>query len=262
MRYFFIEHEKLANPTPIIHGPDAKHIKNVLRLKPGDQIGLFDGKGFEYEARILTISPIGIEVSIIESFPSASESPIQIVVAQALLKDRKMDNLIRQLTELGVTKWVPFFAARSISRPDNRRLSTRQERWQKIAKEAIKQCKRGRTIEISPIISFEDVLNFGKKCDLKIAFWESEKKSIDSIFSFPGKQSVKKDVNKILIILGPEGGFTSAEIEKAKTYGFVTLGLGPRILRAETATIAACSILQYLFGDMGKKILTNNIIFT
>ena len=249
MRCFFIDHEKVTNPTPVICGTDAKHIKNVLRLKPGDKIGLFDGTGFEYEARILAISPGGVEVSIIKSFPSTSESPVQIIMAQALLKDRKMDNLVRQLTELGITRWIPFFAQRSIPRPDEKRLLTREKRWKKIAQEAVKQCKRGRTTEIDSIVSYEEMLNLGKECDLKVAFWENEKNSIDFVLS----PSVQREVNKIFVIMGPEGGLTKAEIDRAKACGFVTAGLGPRILRAETATIAACSILQHLFGDMGKK---------
>ena len=154
MRYFFIDHEKATNPVPVICGTDAKHIKNVLRLKSGDKIGLFDGTGFEYEARILAISPGGVEVSIIKSFSSTSESPVQIIMAQALLKDRKMDNLVRQLTELGITRWIPFFAQRSISRPDEKRLLTREKRWKKIAQEAVKQCKRGRKTEIDSINDF------------------------------------------------------------------------------------------------------------
>lgn len=249
MRYFFIEHEKVTHPAPVIDGPDAKHIKNVLRLKPGDTIGLFDGTGFEYEARILKLSRGSVEVSIIKSFPSTSESPIQMIVAQALLKDRKMDILVRQLTELGITRWIPFFARRSIPRPDKKRLVKRNKRWQKIAQEAVKQCKRSRPLEIGPTVSFEEVLNLGKECDLKIAFWENEKNPIDSTFS----SLVKKDIQKILMVLGPEGGFTEGEMDRAKACGFIIVGLGPRILRAETATIAACSILQYLFGDIGQK---------
>jgi len=246
MRYFLIEQSQVDNQTPVISGSDAKHIKDVLRLKSGDIIGLFDGKGYEYEARIVALLPAIIKVSILSRSPSLVESPVRITVAQALIKDRKMDGLIRQLTELGISKWVPFIAKRSIPRPDTKQLSARMERWNKITREAIKQSRRGRITEISEIVSFEDVLNYGDMFDLKIVFWEEEPKPLKSIFSQQGTYA-----KTILVMIGPEGGFTQKEIEDARKNGFIIARLGPRILRSETATIAACSLLQYLFGDMG-----------
>ena len=246
MRYFFIEQSEVNNQTPVISGSDAKHVKNVLRLKPGDKIGLFDGNGFEYEARIVTLLPDSIKVSILSRSPSLAESPVQITVAQALLKDRKMDGLIRQLTELGISKWVPFIAKRSVPRPDTRQLAARMERWNKIAREALKQSRRGHVTETCEILSFENVLKYGDMFDLKITFWEKESRSVKSVFSQSGTC-----VKTILVMIGPEGGFTQKEIEDARACGFIIAGLGPRILRSETATIAACSLLQYLFGDMG-----------
>ena len=248
MRYFFINSSDLAGSKAVVKGSDAHHIKNVLRLKVGDRIGLFDGTGLNYETRIVTLLPKSVEVSVICSFFSASESSIQITVAQALLKDRKMDLLIRQLTELGITKWIPFMAKRSVPRPDKKRLVTRAERWQKIAKEAVKQCKRCYPPEIITAVSFEEVLNLGKDSDLKIVFWEEESKPVNQDLSV----SNVKPVEKIFILLGPEGGFTLKEVETARESGFITAALGPRILRSETATVAACTLLQYLFGDMGK----------
>lgn len=252
MRYFFIKQSDLAGSKAVVKGSDAHHIKNVLRLKPGDKIGLFDGTGLNYETRIVTLLPKSIEVSVIRRFSSTAESSVQITVAQALLKDRKMDLLVRQLTELGITRWIPFIAKRSVPRPDKKRLFTRTERWNKIAKEALKQCKRCCSPEIGETVSFEEVLSLGKDSDLKIVFWEEESKPVNKELAV----SNLKPPEKIFILLGPEGGFTLKEVEKAKESGFITAALGPRILRAETATIAACTLLQYLFGDMGKKILT------
>ncbi|MDY6791055.1 MAG: 16S rRNA (uracil(1498)-N(3))-methyltransferase [Thermodesulfobacteriota bacterium] len=248
MRYFFIKQSDLAGSKAVVKGSDAHHIKNVLRLKPGDKIGLFDGTGLNHETRILSVLPKSIEVSIIRSFSSNTESNVNITVAQALLKDRKMDLLVRQLTELGITQWIPFIATRSIPRPDQKRLAARNQRWGKIATEAVKQCKRCRSPEIGATVSFEEVLSVGKESDLKIVFWEEESKPVDKdlLVSNPNP------LEQIFILLGPEGGFTSKEVESAKASGFITAALGPRILRAETATLAACTMLQYLFGDMGK----------
>ena len=248
MRYFFIKQSDLADSKAVVKGSDAHHIKNVLRLKPGDKIGLFDGTGLNYETRIVTLLPKSVEVSVIRSFPSTTESSVQITVAQALLKDRKMDLLVRQLTELGITRWIPFIAKRSVPRPDKKRLFTRTERWKKIAKEALKQCKRGRVIEIGETVFFEEMLDLGESFDLKIVFWESEFKLVNSELPKPDRQ-----IKTIFAVLGPEGGLTSQEIESARNRGFVTAALGPRILRAQTATIAASVLLQYIFGDMGQK---------
>lgn len=247
MRYFLIEKAIIKDRKAIITGSDARHIKTVLRLNPGDHIGLYDGMGTEYEARIDAVSPSGVAVSILKDHPSLSESPVQITVAQALLKDKKMDGVIRQLTELGITRWVPFVASRSIPRPDKQRLATRRARWQTISREALKQCKRGRGVEINEVLSFEEMLRLGESSDLNIIFYEG---AVDALKA--KTRQAGESIRNILVILGPEGGFSDREIEQAEAAGFVVAGLGPRILKAETATIAACTLVQYLFGDMGQ----------
>ena len=249
MRRFFIEKSKITCPIISITGSDAAHIKKVLRMKSGDRIGLFDGRGFEYEARIENLLAGSVEVSITKRFLSASESPVQIIVAQALLKDKKMDILARQLTEIGMARLIPFTSIRSVPRPDKKRLSARRKRWEKIAIEALKQCRRGHVTEIGETITFNDIIKIDDECDLKIVFWENESKPISDAV----QQVHDWHYRKILAVLGPEGGFSEKEIEDARACGFVTASLGPRILRAETAAVAACTILQYLFGDMGLK---------
>ena len=250
MRYFFIEKSEREDSILSITGPDARHIKTVLRMKPGDIIGLFDGNGFEYEAKIIDCSPGRVQVSLIRRFPSTAESPLKIIVAQAFLKEKKMDGLVRQLSELGIVKWIPFIAERSVPRPDKKQLLARTKRWGKIAKEALKQCKRGRIMEIGETVSFEEMLNQGQFYDLKVAFWEDELQPLHANLPGFGEQ-----IDTVFALIGPEGGFTKREIEKAGNRGFITVGLGPRILRAETATVAACALLQYLFGDMNQKYL-------
>ena len=159
-----------------------------------------------------------------------------------------MDGLVRQLSELGITQWLPFFAQRSVPRLNQKDFSARLKRWQKIAKEALKQCKRGRVLEIRDPVSFESMLAQSRNCDLKIAFWEEESVPLKEL-----PMQSKQEIKTIFALLGPEGGFTVQEIETARENGFIIAGLGPRILKAETATVAACALLQYLYGDMGKK---------
>ncbi len=249
MRYFFIKDPKAAGTPSFLKGSDARHIKNVLRLKPGAKVGLFDGQGLEYSARIVAFSGNDVELEILQSFPSVSESNIGIIVAQAYLKERKMDGLVRQLTELGVTKWIPFFSERSVPRPDGSRLANRRKRWIKITRETLKQSRRGRVMEIGNAVSFEKILKPACDCDLKIVFWENESKP----FTLKDFQAPDYAPRQILVMLGPEGGFSASEIDRVTVHGFTTVSLGPRILRAETATLAAVTLVQYLFGDMGKK---------
>ncbi|MFZ0131039.1 MAG: 16S rRNA (uracil(1498)-N(3))-methyltransferase [Desulfobacterales bacterium] len=249
MRYFFAEKIVAAGAKMTVHGAEARHAQKVLRLHPGDTIGLFDGCGTACAARIERFAPDGIVVEIIGTVPTASESPVEILMAQAFLKDKKMDGLARQLTELGVAGWMPFFAKRSIPAPDPRRLAGRLARWQKISREALKQCQRTRLMAIEPLGTLQDVLMRAVTCDVKILFWENQPQPIDlrEVLT-PGACP-----QKVFAIIGPEGGFAPLEVEAAAAEGFLAASLGPRILRAETAAVAAATLLQFAFGDMGKN---------
>jgi 16S rRNA (uracil1498-N3)-methyltransferase len=248
MRRFFITPDQAASPSPTLTGQDAHHIRTVLRLKPGEQIELVDGTGMAYAAEIVTIAPDGVKVRIRRRQPQQAESPAGIIVAQAMLKDKKMDVLVRQLTELGMTQWVPFFSARSIPRPDAGRLEHRVARWVKISREAVKQCRRAQTPAIHPPLTFEGslALALAADCQLKLLFWEDESTPLKNCF-----RADPSDHKRIMIVLGPEGGFTASEVSQARLAGFTVASLGPRILRAETASLAACTLMQYVFGDLG-----------
>jgi 16S rRNA (uracil1498-N3)-methyltransferase len=247
MRYFFVKSRALKKPFAFIEGSEVRHIKDVLRLKPGDKIRVFDGEGFEYDASIHRFLADRVEIKVRRKFPGTKESPVQMAVAQALLKEKKMDRLLRHLCELGMTRWSPFISERSVPRPGEKRLSARAQRWAKIVKESCKQCQRSKLPEISRVLSFKDVLDYGSSCDMQIVFYEKESTMLKSIIK-PDPASAPR---KILLILGPEGGFSDQEIENARAAGCVIAGLGSRILRAETAAIAACTLMQFLYGDMG-----------
>jgi 16S rRNA (uracil1498-N3)-methyltransferase len=239
---FFIHASQIEYPVALLTGPDVNHIKNVLRLKPGDPIWLVDDTGAEYASQINAVSSHRIDVEIIEKVDKNAESPVHISIAQSYLKEKKMDLLIRQLTELGINYWCPFFSERSIPNPVQERLALRYQRWQKITIEAVKQCSRSRLMEIGQALSFNEMLLSAKNSDLKIIFWENAAKSIKLTNLFPEKQNIRS----IFAVMGPEGGFSRNEINQAAKEGFQPIRIGPRILRAETATIAACAILQYM----------------
>jgi 16S rRNA (uracil1498-N3)-methyltransferase len=249
MRYFFVEGIQRGCGSVVIRGSDAGHIIHVLRLKVGDKVGLSDGRGMTWKARIETMTSETVTASLLSGRQSDAESPVEIIIGQSYLKDKKMDLLVRQLTELGISKWQPFFSERSVPRPDSQRTISRVQRWQRISKEALKQCKRGKIIDIQPPIPYKDALMIGQKCDLKILFWEDRA----AIPFMDYISAISIDIRTIFTVFGPEGGFSKKEVDMAGSYGFANVGLGPRILRAETATVTAVSILQYLFGDMGKR---------
>jgi 16S rRNA (uracil1498-N3)-methyltransferase len=245
LRRFFIPRKMIAAAAPAITGSEAGHICRVLRLTAGDAVELFDGSGKGYRARIVSAAPDRVRFAVVASYLLTTESPVRITLAQGFLKERKMDDLIRPLTELGIHCWQPFFAARSVSRPKARSLEKRLARWQKKALEAVKQCRRGRVPSIQPADGLEKILASSSGFDFKLFFWEENPLAVE----LPA--SSQSPPLSILVVVGPEGGFTAAEIEMAKAHDFLICGLGPRILRAETAALAACTIVQYRFGDMG-----------
>ena len=218
----------------------------MLRLKIDEVIAVFDGRGHAFECRIRSVSPEAVSVAVEKVHVSKRESHVQITFAQAMLKSKKMDTLIRQATELGISRWVPFFSERSVPTPDQKRLTARVDRWNKISREALKQCGRDIFMEVLAPVSMEDVLKQGESCDCKIIFWECESASVETSMPEPPEK-----IQSLMVVVGPEGGFSAREVELATSLGYVPMSLGPRILKAETAAIAAAVLMQYRFGDMG-----------
>ena len=248
MRRFFWQDRAGIGETGTIGGTDARHIRTVLRMKPGDTLVVLDGAGNDFEAEIMSISSDEVRVSPVKRIQHNTDSPVKITLAQAMLKGKKMDTLARQITELGITRWVPFFSGRSIPVPTKSKLPARLERWRSIVMESLKQCQRSRLTEVDDIVSFDKVLELGSMSDVKLIFWEEETRTLHEVLD-----PVPDKCEKICVILGPEGGFSESEIEKAVSLGFQSVSLGPRVLKAETATISVCTLMQYLFGDMGGK---------
>jgi 16S rRNA (uracil1498-N3)-methyltransferase len=245
LRRFFIPPEMVDADHPEISNSEAGHICRVLRLTTGDVVELFDGSGNGYRARIVSATSERVRFAIEAAYPLTTESHARITLAQGFLKAHKMDDLIRPLTELGIHRWQPFYADRSVSRPKGGSLAKRLDRWNKKALEAVKQCRRGRLPLIQPADTLADILKASAGFDLRLFFWEGEPLAVRlPAASLPTPRS-------ILVVVGPEGGFTPDDVQLAQTYDFLICGLGPRILRAETAALAACSLVQYRFGDMG-----------
>ena len=156
-----------------------------------------------------------------------------------------MDRLVRQVTELGIYALIPLLVERSVPKPEPERWAEKEQRWESIARESLKQCGRSQIPRIGPAAPFEEVVGTSQAYDLRILFHHG-----NSELTRPDASDAR-NMRQVLALIGPEGGFTSDEVKLARKQGFVRVSLGPRILKADTAAVAACSILQYAFGDIG-----------
>lgn len=245
-RRFYIHNDQIQANHVLISGSEAHHMAVVLRLSPGDIVTLITSTSAVWEARIEAVTAQAVQLKLLTQIPG-SQSPTKIVIAQALLKARKMDRLVRQLTELGIAGFAPFFSSRSIPTPHPSKMKARHERWMRISREAAKQCGCSRLPEIYPATDFQSLMTMAIPADRKIIYWES--KAGNAVRPVDLEPVTKP--SHIFLVLGPEGGFTLDEVTMAEESGFKTAGLGPRILRAETAALAAATLAQHWWGDWG-----------
>ena len=245
MRRFFVPPEGFSGETVTLRGPDVNHIRTVLRLKPGDRIGVVDGAGFLFEAELQEVSRDTIRCSILSRTEFQTESPVNIRMGQALLKGGAMDDVVRKATELGVASVFPLNTQRCVSRLDHEEAEAKTGRWQRIAEEASKQCGRSGIPGIHPtILSLEEFSRETAGCDLKLVFWEEETATrLQEVLP-------SRPVASIAFVAGPEGGLTVEEIVLLKDHGFQTITLGPRILKADSASLVILSLLQHRWGDV------------
>jgi len=225
-----------------------RYIKNVLRLKPGEPVSLFGYQGCEYRAVIDEITSRSVLARIFD-IQNLPEPAISIILAQSLPKSDKMDFITQKATELGVSGIIPFHSSRSIPKLDRKKAQDRVIRWRKIALEASRQSGRSDIPEIAEIISFEEMLSKATAtAGLKLIFWEAE--SGQGI-----KQILRSDLNEkkttFFITVGPEGGFSGEEVQKAIDMGMTSVSLGRQVLKVETASVAILSIIQYERGLIG-----------
>ncbi len=245
MQKFIITQDEQTAGKVSIKGQDARHIAKVLRLKPGDNISMTNGCGTDFSGQIEQVRPEGVIVNILEKKLSATESNLHLALCSAMLKHNKMDEIIKHITQVGVTRWIPFYSTRSIPMPGKGKEEKQVQRWQTIAKESLKQCRRSCLVDIVPPVDFQTVLDISATYTNKYAFWEASQKPLMG----PEQQTDNKSA---IILIGPEGGFEAQEIELAQQAGFTNYSLGPRILRAETAAVCAAALIQFIIGDMGK----------
>ena len=238
MKRFFVQKKFNIGDNVIIDGVEHNHLKNVLRLKIGDEIIVVCGDQFDYVAKIINISKSKTEVAILSKSINLYNPKCNLTVFQALVKSDNMSIIVQKLTELGVKDFIPFTSEFITSKDKNGKTNKLQE----ISNQSIKQCKRSFPMYISQTLSFESMLKSLNNFDLIVFANECEdNQNLDSI-------DFKKFQN-VAIIVGSEGGFSSKEINAIIEKGAKSVSLGKRILRAETASIALTSVILYLMGE-------------
>ena len=245
MARFFLPKVRIQDQRGTIIGEELAHLRKVLRLGPGDHVTVFDDTGWEHDAVIRSFSADRGDIEILRSSRPERESSLQVTLALGLTKGEKMDLVVEKATELGVQTFVPFISTYTVPKLNDRKIETRSGRWQKIALSAVKQCGRTCVPKILTLCEFRELVRQPWTDTLKLLFWERE-----------GRLTLKQvyetecDARAILLVIGPEGGFSSTEVDDAQHHGFESVQLGRRILRAETAALAALSVVQFLWGDM------------
>jgi 16S rRNA (uracil1498-N3)-methyltransferase len=254
----FLAPEQLSTDKITITGDQARHLALVLRAQPGDKITIMDGQGYKYECRLISVHKKEVVAEVLNKTTYSVESPLSITLAQGIAKGDKMDFVIQKSTELGVNRIIPVITEYSQVKHTHK-----VQRWRKIALSAAQQSGRDKVPEILEPITLEEYLSQqlspaaqgyiedikGVKPDsyIRIILSENYKKR-----AFKEILSGLKENRRVIVLVGPEGGFSQEEISAAVEKDFIEVSIGPRILRTETAPLAALSIIQYELGDMGE----------
>ena len=242
MRRFYSKPEQIDEGRIVLGRDETRHLRDVLRLRPGDEASVFDGLGHEYHCVIEAVSKNDATLAVLREIePSSPESPLDLTLAAAILPGEKFEITVQKAVELGVTRLQPLYTVRCEVKSGGG--SRRLERWQKIAAGSAKQSGRAKLMEIAepmPLAEFLASLPADAP-DTSLVFF-SEREGV-------GFSAIKRSP-KIVAVFGPKGGWDDAEIEMAKAAGFTIVTFGGRIMRAETAAIAMTAILQHRFGDL------------
>lgn len=234
----FSEDDRILRGT--ISESDYTHITKVLRLVAGDRITVFDAESVEYEGVIMDISSGTIAVQVDNTLRLQTESKLELNLFQAILKGNRMDTVISQATQLGVSGIFPVISERTQVRS-----TAKIDRWNKIARESTKQCGRTVPPAVSEPVDLQRSLEIRNESEMKIILYENQSELLRDYMS-----SRQKPVRTINLFIGPEGGFSEQEISLAKEKSYTALGLGERILRAETASVVSLALLQSRYGDI------------
>ncbi len=246
MHRFFISPKAIHESRALLRGESVHQIRDVLRMKPGAEIILLDNSGAAYRVEIVTLDRDALRGRVIEKWNLDTEARAQITLYQGLLKGQKFDWVLQKGTELGIAAFVPTLTARCIMGSVNDVSDGRQDRWRKILVEAAEQAGRAILPRLGTAMLFKQACEDAASRGLALIPWEGEhaRGLREALAHAP-------QAHEINLFIGPEGGFAEDEIALAQEHGIVPVSLGPRILRAETAGLAAASAILYELGDLG-----------
>ncbi|MFW5972096.1 MAG: 16S rRNA (uracil(1498)-N(3))-methyltransferase [Bacillota bacterium] len=248
MHRFFIKENVINGKVVKIMGSDFNHISHSLRMQSGDKFIVNSGDGLDHLVEIQEISNDVVIAEIIKSQKNSNEPDISITLAQAIPKKSNMDLIVQKCTEIGINSIIPIETSRTIVKLNGKKLERRIYRWQKIAEEAAKQSRRGKIPLIDDLYDLRKLHTRFEEYNLVLVLWEDEE-SIGIRERLQQNNDLEK--MKILIIIGPEGGFSVDEIDYIKDKGGFSVTLGPRILRTETAGFVALTSILYQAGELG-----------
>ena len=244
MRRLF--YKGLLADTIKITGSDAHHLMHVMRAKAGQLVTVVDDNGQVAAMEMVAFSDSAVTLQLKEHLAADTESPLKIMLAQCLLKADKMDMVVQKAVELGAVGVIPISSQNCVARYDAKKGAARKDRWQKIADEAAKQCGRTALLKVRPIVTLRQFIADMQATDSSLVFFyenENEQSAKEYLRSLKAKQ--------IVLLVGPEGGFSVEEAKLIEEAGGKSVTLGPRILRAETAALTAIAVTQYENGDLG-----------
>lgn len=237
---FFVNPEELINP--VLTGENAQHAK-VLRLKVGEQVLVCDGQGQECLCEISQIGAGQTELKVLEQRKSCTEARVRVSVYMAFPKADKLEHVIQKATELGACEIVAFPSGRCVSRPDEKSLKKKLDRWQKIAASAAEQSGRGMIPQVLALTSYQQALDRAAKADKALMFYENEQ-------ALTLRETIESgEYDTVSLMTGPEGGLEEKEVDQAREAGLQICTLGSRILRCETAPLCALSAVMYASGE-------------
>ena len=242
MTRFFVQPEELQPDFLVLTGENAQHAR-VLRLRNGENVLVCDGQGKECVCTVSDVSPDQISLVVQKRLSSEAEPCVQVSVYMAFPKGDKLEHVIQKATELGAYEIVAFPSSRCVSRPDDKSLKKKLERWQKIAASAAEQSGRGRIPQVITVSSYRAALERASQSDLALLFYENEQATTLKMALSQGQYRT------VSLLTGPEGGLEFSEVEQAQVAGLKVCTLGKRILRCETAPLCALSAVMYDAGE-------------
>jgi 16S rRNA (uracil1498-N3)-methyltransferase len=239
----YLEH-RLDVGTVRLEEREAHYLKNVLRLQRGDAVVVFNGRGEERQASLTRLTRRDAELTIADSVPSLAEPKLEIILLQALIRSEPMDTVVQKATELGVRRIVPVLTEFSVVRLADERAEQRVRHWEKVARSACEQSGRHRPTTIAPPTRLDAWLGDRPGEALRLVMEPRSRRSLASLAPTRQPESVE-------LLCGPEGGFSGTELDAIEAAGFEQVSIGPRTLRAETAALVGCAIVQARWGDLG-----------